>query len=305
MDKPFKSIDEQISLLESRGVSTDDETRDVLLREGYYSVVNGYKSLFIDKHATAAAGEDRYIPGTTFSSIYDLFKFDRALRLLLFGRFSIAEETLKTVSSYCFAKTHEAECEPYLDPANYDADKRQVSRLISDFETALGRNPSHRPKRKLYIEHYIQNHDEVPIWVLMKYMTLGQAFKFYCFQPEAIRNDIAKVYSELYASCHAKPVRITPRRLRLAYDHIKDFRNICAHDERLYCARVAPSSDIAVADVLDDLQLVVPKGSYTDFLREFMMLIPDIADSLGPNTAEKVMDAMNMAVLTDAIRVNE
>lgn len=46
MDKPFKSIDEQIAILESRGLECDNSTRLVLEREGYYPVVNGYKDLF-------------------------------------------------------------------------------------------------------------------------------------------------------------------------------------------------------------------------------------------------------------------
>ncbi len=46
MDKPFKSIDEQIAILESRGLECDNNTRLVLEREGYYPVINGYKDLF-------------------------------------------------------------------------------------------------------------------------------------------------------------------------------------------------------------------------------------------------------------------
>ena len=111
----------------------------------------------------------------------------------------------------------------------------------------------------------------------MKYMTLGQAFKFYCFQPESVRNDVAKTFSTLYANCHAKPILITQRRLRLAYDHIKDFRNICAHDERLYCARVAPSLDTAIGDVVKDLQLVLSKAEYVNFLTEYLRMMPALA----------------------------
>lgn len=49
MDKPFKSITEQIAILESRGLECDNNTRLVLEREGYYPVVNGYKDLFLDQ----------------------------------------------------------------------------------------------------------------------------------------------------------------------------------------------------------------------------------------------------------------
>lgn len=49
MDKPFKSVAEQIAILESRGLECDNDTRLVLEREGYYPVVNGYKDLFLDQ----------------------------------------------------------------------------------------------------------------------------------------------------------------------------------------------------------------------------------------------------------------
>lgn len=56
MCKPFLTIDQQIGLLESRGVATDAETASILMREGYYSVVNGYKAPFLDDEKTLEAG---------------------------------------------------------------------------------------------------------------------------------------------------------------------------------------------------------------------------------------------------------
>lgn len=80
--KPFKSVDDQIELLESRGVVFKDKQRAArfLLRENYYAVVNGYKDAFIDKQETNIAGEDRYRIGTTFG-----VKFQKVCPLRLFG----------------------------------------------------------------------------------------------------------------------------------------------------------------------------------------------------------------------------
>lgn len=44
MDKPFKSIYEQIVILESRGLECDNNTRLVLEREGYYPVITSFTS---------------------------------------------------------------------------------------------------------------------------------------------------------------------------------------------------------------------------------------------------------------------
>ena len=51
MEKPFKSIEEQINLMHRRGLSTDADTPGILMREGYYSIVNGYKGPFLDPDA--------------------------------------------------------------------------------------------------------------------------------------------------------------------------------------------------------------------------------------------------------------
>ena len=70
--KPFLSIDQQVALLESRGVECDPSAGDLLMREGYYNIVNGYKGPFLDRAASKAAHDDRYAAGTTLCDMYAL-----------------------------------------------------------------------------------------------------------------------------------------------------------------------------------------------------------------------------------------
>lgn len=119
VEKPFKTIDEQIALLQMRGMATDDGTRSILEREGYYPVVNGYKDPFIDTWATGMAGDDRFRKGSTFSDLYALFVFDRELRLLFLKYAAMAEATLKVICSCCFTREHRDEVNPYLYEGNY------------------------------------------------------------------------------------------------------------------------------------------------------------------------------------------
>ncbi|MCH4082688.1 MAG: hypothetical protein LKE92_11325 [Atopobiaceae bacterium] len=57
--KPFKTIDEQVEILRSRGLGISDQNRAAafLLRENYHAVVNGYKDAFLDLEASNLAGE--------------------------------------------------------------------------------------------------------------------------------------------------------------------------------------------------------------------------------------------------------
>lgn len=43
--KEFKTIAEQIHVLETRGMHIGEEASTILLRENYYSIVNGYKDV--------------------------------------------------------------------------------------------------------------------------------------------------------------------------------------------------------------------------------------------------------------------
>lgn len=297
MDKPFKTIDEQASILKSRGLDVTG-AKLVLAREGYYSVVNGYKDIFIDKERTAATGQDVYQAGASFADLYRLFTFDRDLRLTMFRYFAEAEAALKTQCAYRVSEAHKESAECYLDPATYRPERSyrdRISRFIDELKQVLNKPPyENRGFKRSYIEHYVKEHGEVPLWVLTNYLMLGQAFRLYDFQPEPMRNAIAKGFSELHESSYGEAVRISPRRLRLAYDHIKDFRNICAHDERLYCARVSPSADVSLVDLFKDMRLVLTRDEYDKMRQDVMWLLVSLMKDLDADHAATV--AIRMGV---------
>lgn len=104
MYRPFMAVESQVQQLNRRGLQTDMRTPWILEREGYYSVVNGYKDPFLDKEAGKRTHEDRYLTGTSFNDLYALFVFDRNLRFLLFRMATLSEAILKTICSYEFTK---------------------------------------------------------------------------------------------------------------------------------------------------------------------------------------------------------
>lgn len=67
--KPFLPIDDQVRLLGQRGLAVDANTARILMCEGYYSIVNGYKDPFIDKSLSSEVNEDRYRSGASFSDL--------------------------------------------------------------------------------------------------------------------------------------------------------------------------------------------------------------------------------------------
>lgn len=283
MDKPFKTHSELIALMNSRGLKTDRRTDFILKREGYYAVVNGYKDLFIDSSAKqSAGGEDRFKEGAEFAELYSLFVMDRHLRNVLFRYITLAEATLKSVATYEFCAVHKDNNEAYLDQTSYRSDGNYpelIPTLIGEMNSILGRKKKPR-RNKPYLDHYISKHDNVPLWVIMNNLDLGQAFRFFDYLPESNRFAIARSFQALYAETHPEQKRITHKEIKNAFDHIKDFRNRCAHDERLYCARIDKSKSTTFKDVTEDLELVLTAQQFNCLTSDIAAIVKDAGTAI-------------------------
>lgn len=181
--KPYRSVNEQLRILRSRGMAVDAGAGHVLRREGYYPIVNGYKDLFLDRKACLTAGDDRYGTGARFDDLYALFLFDRELRELLFSSITRAEAALKAVCAHEFTGLHPDEVNPYLNPDYYDSRCRPSAMALIDkvFKRILelDGNPRNRGDYggKAYIRHCMEDHNgQVPLWVLANDLSFGQTY---------------------------------------------------------------------------------------------------------------------------------
>lgn len=307
MDKPFKTHDELIELLHRRGLKTDSRTKFILEREGYYSAVNGYKDQFLDRLETLRLGHDVYKNGCDFYEIYNLFVMDRHLRTVLFRYITLAEAFLKTATTYEFCLCHQNDNEAYLKQSNYRQDKRYqelITHFIEELNRIAGKDAKSPKYMKPYLEHYIKNHDNVPLWVIMNNLSLGQAFKFYDFQTESIRFHVAKRFQNQYNQRHTHKRRITHKNIYNAYNNIKEFRNICAHDERVYCAKVGKSRSVTFADVLKNLEITLTQKQFEALLNDIYVILVESKMSFHTIKASDIVPAMGLNSLADLNALN-
>lgn len=85
MSKPFKTYDEQIEILSSRGLNIDnpDNAKIILSQLNYYNLINGYKTPFLDLKVSTE-DEDKYKDGSSFQEIFYLHEMDRELKEVVF-----------------------------------------------------------------------------------------------------------------------------------------------------------------------------------------------------------------------------
>ena len=127
-NKIFKSIDEQIEILKSKGLVINDldKTKDILFRENYF-FISGYRHMFMRGNK-----EKGFIEGTTFEELYAVFVFDRKIRNIMFKYILVIENNIKSIISY------------------------QLSLKYHHWKVAL--LPKHHPNHLLHLLHCLRLH---------------------------------------------------------------------------------------------------------------------------------------------------
>lgn len=281
MPKEFKTINELISLLESRGVETDNDTEIALMRESYYAIVNGYKKPFLELNAMKKSSDDIYKPGTKFSWIYDLFLFDRDLRSLVFKYIAKAEASIRSaiVYSFCFAHQNHND---YLDVSNYCAPNEYlVSRYfkgnkeqlfqqnLSKLMGTLNKKLIVRGGTRPFIKHYLNKYNSVPLWVLANDLTFGNIINMYQLMQVHDRERTCTIIAKENLKERDDYPYLSPRMLLRYAKTLVSFRNICAHDERLYCSKVG-NDDLRMA--LLSLMMIIGTNEFDLFVKELSRL---------------------------------
>lgn len=290
VNKPFLTINEQVDLLEHRGMATSPDTPEILMREGYYSVVNGYKDPFIDKSATEKARDDRYLTGSTFSDMYTLFCFDRSLREVTFKYLIRAEATARTAIAYCFSEFH-PEPDAYLDQSSFASQEEYESRRCDgnpyrkELQTLIGMMMRRAANSETdFITHYRESYGQVPLWVLANDLTFGNMEHFFNLMKNAEQVAVCQYIAAATGRLGDKQLGFfTVDKARVGFEALVKFRNICAHDERLYCAHVGGRKNIGYAKMVWLLERFLTKEAFVEFLSDFVSQ----CESLGA-TSEKV-----------------
>lgn len=248
MEKEFKTLDEQVVILQSRGIcfdatNTKTYAKTVLSKNGYYNLINGYSKPFLDPSSSI---QPYYKKGTTVNEIHALYQFDRELRNILFRYILEAETNLKSLISYAFSEIHGHK--NYLIYSNFNTSlaesERKITSLIAEVHRQLS-NSSTDPS----IQHYLKNHGYVPLWVLNNVLTLGTLSKFYSLMLVPERQAVSRQFN------------ILDRNLESILFYISKVRNFCAHGNRLYCYR----STSPLVDTKYHKSLCIPislKGEY-------------------------------------------
>lgn len=216
--KPFVTYSDQINILTQKkqlNISDLSYAARKLHDIGYYSLIDGYKDIFYNSMTRT------YEKGTNFTDIVALYEFDENLRSLVFKYICHIEQKIRSLISYSFCETFSESQSAYLNSANYNISKKNrhdIAKLISILTFEANQNTEHS-----YVIYQRNTYGNVPLWVIMKTLTLGQTSKMYSFMLPSIKSKVSVHYGN-----------ITEKELIQYLKVLTVFRNICAHNERLF-----------------------------------------------------------------------
>ena len=232
--KTFKTLDEQIQILRSKGLVINDEekAKEVLFRENYF-FLNGYRHLF-----QRDSLDNKFIEGTTFEELYGTFTFDRNIRNIMFKYILIVENNVKSIIGYQMSRKYGYKEKDYLNPKNFSQDNIKV-RQVYDVLNKVKRQMRVNGKQHAATSHYMDNYGYVPMWILVKVLSFGIISELF---------NILKIEDQIAISSFYK---INSSTLMTNLQLLANFRNLCAHEDILYDHRT---------------QKVIPDSKYHDCL---------------------------------------
>lgn len=223
--KEFKTIDEQIEILKTRGLLFQDEhdAKSKLLRYGYYEIVNGYKEFILKE-------KDRFIEGETFEHLFSLFNLDMNLQKEVMDATKRFEMLVKTALAYHLSDKYGHLESDYLKRTNFKSGKKkngkyQIDKLLETFQNVI--NDENEP-----FYHYKHNKNHTPAWILLKGVTLGSLRIFYQLQKSDIKEKVIRTVLGIPSSIILDDDTKHMFSTILYLSH--KFRNRAAHNGRIF-----------------------------------------------------------------------
>ncbi|QQK78038.1 Abi family protein [Salicibibacter cibarius] len=208
LTKEFTTFREQLNILKSRNliIKDDDFAVSVLKSINYYRFT-GYLIPF-------KTADGKYKKGTTFDQIYNIYEFDRRLRLLLLELIESIELKFRVAVSHYFSEKNTPTA---YEHASYFVDESKHKKFYDQYIEY--RNKSN----ELFIKHYLSNGYDIPFWVAVEIIPFGSLSMLYA---NMNNDDKSYIATKAYNS---KPYLIN------SYMHtFSTLRNACTHFNRIY-----------------------------------------------------------------------
>ena len=312
-DKFFLTYNQQMRKLRNdKGISCSGSSdKKILVRTGYFNIVNGYKTPFISGKDNT--GNHFYISGTSINQLHAVKKFDDHLRSFFLKYITQVEEEVRTLTAYKFDECNDNGNTPWYDIDAYSPNKstQQKMEVISSAYSELSSS-------KLdYVRFYMDNHKQIPTWIMLKVINFSTFI-------DVIRCSKTDVSHSLCALYGLEDQNGYPNvKLLIGSLHwMRKIRNSCAHNERVYCisrkqgfrgqtGRIiekylrllshgySRNMDQKIFDLIVYFKYYLPRSEYKQFISELKNMLASLQSKIHPHAFEYVRGQMGIRNISD------
>lgn len=265
-NKPFATLQQQITLLEERGMTLPSHsvTAEHLQNIGYYRL-SGY---WYEHREFDADGNGKRLStfrsGTCLVDVLRVYEFDRQLRLHLFKAIEMFEVALRFEIGHLIGRRGAF---GHRDPSAIDptALTTQASKYRTPGDSILqfnehehdrwlrGLDLRERHSQESFAAHFRTTYNgPLPIWVATEVMSFGQLVRLYDLLPQNERQRIAERFDVTDVRAFGDIATFSNW-----LNHLRYIRNSCAHHSRMWNRNL--DVIIAVPAEASELQHLIPK----------------------------------------------
>lgn len=284
--------------------------KKILVRAGYFNIVNGYKNPFIsgqDVH-----GNHIYIRETSIDQLLAVKSFDEKLRSFLLKYITQVEEEVRTLTGYKFDECNEDGKIPWYSTEAYSPNKslQEKMNVISNAYNELSKSKLH------YVDFYMKNHEQIPTWIMIKVVNFSTFINVVQYSKTNVSHALCSLY-EMYDGKGLPNVKLLIGSLHW----MRKIRNACAHNERVYCLtrssnrgssgrivenyfqslgrRYTKTSDQNLFDLFVYFKYYLPKTEFKQFISELKSMLNNLAAKIHPHAFDYVRGQIGIRDLTD------
>ncbi|PKK95225.1 MAG: hypothetical protein CVV60_02335 [Tenericutes bacterium HGW-Tenericutes-5] len=297
--KEFLPLSDQIKKLnnEKHIEVKNKKSKEYLVRNGYFNLVNGYKDYF----CRCKKGVRTYFSNVKIDELKAIMVFDRNLRKIIFKYVTQIEEEVGTIFGYLFEKDLTSNKLNWGDMALYKDNKTKTGREM------LSRIYGDVSKRSNdYLRHYEEKHSYLPSWIMIKALNFGTLIKLISNTDDKYKQRLCDLYQVSYNSNYNDY-----RKLTAMLSLINALRNNIAHSERIidFKGRMSNKRTMTkyhynygytkieretLVDTLLYMKMFIPGSEYKHFINEIVNEFDTLKSSIHNNAFIKVCKSIGL-----------
>lgn len=242
--KPWRSVEDQVSLLTSRGMavgSVEDATRWLSV-VGYYRLSGyWYPYRIWQKDAPRL---DQFYPDATFERVTALYVFDRRLKLLVIDALERIEIAMRVKVGYTLGRRSPFAHE---EARHLDASFAASGKFARWHERVEGERTR---SREDFVNHFNTKYDgRLPVWAVTEILDFGSLSVLYSGLKGADRDAVASEFGVRDAAGLGNGGA-----LAAWFKQLNIVRNIVAHHSRLWNRNIGQRPSVRLLRPIDELR---------------------------------------------------